>query len=91
MQMYLKINKKDHSHTVPVKFGHLFKGFDLLFSTLQNNSEDVWNHGVTKKSVKQIKIYLRFFEVATLCLDSFAHSTFNQLRGSHLECVSNCF
>ena len=34
----------------------------------------IWNHVVTKKSFKQIRIYLRFFKVATLCLDdSFAH------------------
>ena len=36
-----------------------------------------------QKSVKQIKIYLRFFKVATLCLDdSFAHSwqSLNQLQ-----------
>ena len=36
-----------------------------------------------QKSVKQIKIYLRFFKVATLCLDdSFAHSwhSLNQLH-----------
>ena len=36
-----------------------------------------------QKSVKQIQIYLRFFKVATLCLDdSFAHSlhSLNQLH-----------
>ena len=36
-----------------------------------------------QKSVKQIKIYFRFFKVATLCLDdSFAHSwhSLNQLE-----------
>ena len=27
-----------------------------------------------QKSVKEINIYLRYFKVATLCLDSFAHS-----------------
>jgi hypothetical protein len=36
-----------------------------------------------QKSVKQIKIYFRFFKVATVCLDdSFAHSwhSLNQLH-----------
>ena len=37
----------------------------------------MWNHLVTKKSVT-----LKFFKVATLCLDSFAHSwhSLNQLH-----------
>ena len=41
-----------------------------------------------QKSVKQIQIYLRFFKVATLCLDSFAQTwhSLNQLRE---ECFSN--
>ena len=42
-----------------------------------------------QESVKQIKIDLRLFKVATLCLDdSFAHSwhSLNQLL---LECFSN--
>ena len=45
-----------------------------------------------QKSVKQIKIYLRFFKVATLSLDdSFAHSwhSLNQLH--ELEGVWNAF
>jgi hypothetical protein len=36
-----------------------------------------------QKSVKQIKIYLRFFKIATLCLDDgFAHAwhSLNQLH-----------
>ena len=46
---------------------------------------------VVNKSVQQIKIYLnlRFFKVATLCLDdSFAHSwhSLNQLH--EMECIS---
>jgi hypothetical protein len=43
----------------------------------------IWNHEVTKKSVKQIKIYFIFFKVATLHLDdSFAHCwhSHNQLN-----------
>ena len=43
-----------------------------------------------QKSVKQIKIYLylRFFKVATLCLDdSFEHALHSH-NGSHLECIS---
>ena len=61
-----------------------------IFSTLYNNSEDVktmkkhiWNHVVTRKVFKQIKIYFTLFKVATLCLDdSFAHSwhSLNQLH-----------
>ena len=46
-----------------------------------------------QKSVKQINIqyilHLRFFKVATLCLDdSFAHS-WHSLNQLHLECFSN--
>ena len=42
-----------------------------------------------QKSVKQIKIYFRFFKIATLCLyDSFAHS-WHSLNQLHLECFSN--
>ena len=42
-----------------------------------------------QKSVKQIKIYLRFFKVATLCIDDrFAHS-WHSLNQFHLECFSN--
>ena len=38
-----------------------------------------------QKSVKQIKIYFRFFKGATLCLDdSFAH-TWHYLNQLHLE------
>ena len=46
-----------------------------------------------QKSVKQVKIYLRFFKVATLCLeDSFAHAwhslnqhSLNQSPGMHFN------
>ena len=42
-----------------------------------------------QKSVKQINMYLRFFKVATLCLDdSIAHS-WHSLNQLHLECFSN--
>ena len=42
-----------------------------------------------QKSVKQIKIYFRFFKVATLCLeDSFTHS-WHFLNQLHLECFFN--
>ena len=42
-----------------------------------------------QKSVKQMKIYFRFFKVATLCLDeSFAHS-WHSLNQVQLECFSN--
>ena len=42
-----------------------------------------------QKTVKQIKIYFRFFKVATLSLDdSFAHS-WHYLTQLHLECFSN--
>ena len=45
----------------------------------------IWNHVVTKKVLNKSKyiLYLRFFKVATLCLDdSFAHSwhSLNQLH-----------
>ena len=42
-----------------------------------------------QKSVKQIKICLRFFKVATFNFDdSFAHSS-HSLNQLHLECFSN--
>ena len=42
-----------------------------------------------QKSVKEIKIDLRFFKIATLCLDdNFAHS-WHSLNQLHLECFSN--
>ena len=43
----------------------------------------MWNQEVTKKSVKQIKLYLRFFKVATLLPFSQPASWV-----SHLECIS---
>ena len=44
-----------------------------------------------QKSVKQIKLYFRFFKVATLCLDdSFAHS-WHSLNQVHEKCFSNSF
>ena len=51
----------------------------------------MWNHEVTKKVLNKSKhmLYLRFFKVATLCLDdSFAHSwrSLNQLKR---VCFSN--
>jgi hypothetical protein len=43
----------------------------------------------SNQSVKQIKIYFRFFKVATLCLDdNFAQSWYS-LNQLHLECFSN--
>ena len=47
--------------------------------------EHIWNHVVPKKVLNKSKyiLYLRFFKVATLCLDdSFAHSwhSLNQLH-----------
>jgi hypothetical protein len=49
---------------------------------------NIWNNVVTKKR-KQIKIYFRFFEVATRYLnDSFAHS-WHSLNQLHLEWFSN--
>ena len=50
-----------------------------------------WNHVVTKKVliISKSILYLRFFKVATLCLDdSFAHS-WHSLNQLHLECFSN--
>ena len=42
-----------------------------------------------EKSVKEIKIYFRFFKVSTFCLDdSFAHS-WHSLNQLHDECFSN--
>jgi hypothetical protein len=84
-------------HTVPVKgldtstLSRVFLYF-LLFPALQNNSEDIntrkrhtWNPVVSKKVLNKSKyiLYLRFFKVATLCLDdSFAHAwhSLNQLH-----------
>jgi hypothetical protein len=37
---------------------------------------NTWNHVVTKKTVKQIQIYFRFFKVATLCLMTALHTLF---------------
>ena len=55
--------------------------------------DNIWNHVVTKKVFNKSKyiyhFYLRFFKVATLCLDdSFAHS-WNSLKQLHLDCFSN--
>ena len=57
-------------------------------SELWNNT---WNHVVTIKVLNKSKyiLYLRFFKVATVCLDdSFAHS-WHSLNQLHLECFSN--
>ena len=50
----------------------------------------MWNHVVTKEVLNKSKyiLDLRFFKVATLCLDdSFAHS-WHSLNQLHLECFS---
>ena len=42
-----------------------------------------------QKSVKQVKIYFRFFKIAPLCLyDSFAHS-WHSLNQLYMECFPN--
>ena len=51
----------------------------------------MWNHVVTKKVLNNSKyiLHLRFFKVATICLDdSFAHS-WHSLNLLHEECFSN--
>ena len=53
--------------------------------------EHIWNHKVTRKVLNKSKymLYLRFFKVATLCLDdSFAHA-WHSLNQLHLECFPN--
>ena len=63
----------------------------LLFSTLEINTEDIntmkehiWNYIVNKNVLNKPEyvLYFRFFEVATFCFDSFAHSChcLSQLR-----------
>ena len=86
-------------YSIRQKFGHrLIPGFFFIltiFYIVENDYFDYFlhqNYEIThmesfsnQKSVKQIKIYLylRFFKVATLCLDdSFAHfwHSLNQLH-----------
>ena len=42
-----------------------------------------------QKCVKQIKIYFRFFKVATLCLDNIFAHCWHSLNQLHEECFSN--
>ena len=50
--------------------------------------QHIWNHVVSKQALKKSK-HMRFFKVATLCLNgSFAH-TWHSLNQLHLECFSN--
>ena len=85
---------------VPVKSldTYSFQGFFIFYYFLHCRiivkTSKLWynTYGIMsypKKSVKQIKIYFRFFNVVTLCLDdSFAHS-WHSLNQHHLECFSN--
>ena len=41
------------------------------------------------KSVKQIKIYFRFFKEATLCLDDSFAQSWHSINQHHRECFSN--
>jgi hypothetical protein len=92
----IKLWFSSRTYSTSQKCGHTysFKGFFLYYdyllhcriivttSKLWNNT---WNHVVTKEVLNKskYKAYLRFFKVATLCLDdSFAHSwhSLNQLH-----------
>ena len=44
----------------------------------------IWNHVVTKKYI----LHLRFFKVATLCLDDSCAHPWHPLNHLHLECFS---
>ena len=61
----------------------------FLFQVVRQQNRKNMESCSNQKSVKQIKIYLRFFKVATLYLDdSFAHSL-HSLNLLHLGCFSN--
>ena len=70
----------------------LIQGFFLIFYYFLHSSNYEITHMEscsTQKSVKQIKIDVRFFNVDTLCLDDSVAHSWHSLNQLHLESFSN--
>ena len=68
----------------------VFLCFDYFLHCSTTMKYHIWNHVVPKNGLnKQVTIYLRFFKVATLCLDDSVAYAWHCLNQLHLECVSN--
>jgi hypothetical protein len=93
--MFCSVLKCTIKRIVPIKsldtptHSRVFLYFLKLFSTLQNNSDDIktmkwhiWNHVVTKKVLN------KFFKVATLCLDDSCAHSWHSLHQLHKQSFS---